>query len=107
MFPIVSQLLRATTSEGEIQGIILDLYFSYGPEIEKYNPNLIEDLEWVFDNTKNEANIIKVLHYAATYKEKRLMYHILDYITYHDATVHEYTFKTIDSFKDDRALPSF
>jgi HEAT repeat protein len=105
LFPIVSKILRETTSEGEIQGMILDLYFSYGPEIEKFNPSLIEDLEWVFDNTKNEANIIKVLHYAATYKEKRLMYHILDYITYRDATVREYTFKAIDSFKDDRALP--
>jgi HEAT repeat protein len=105
LFPFISTILRSTSSEGEIQGIILDLYFSYGTEIEKYNPNLIEDLEWVFDNTKNEANIVKVLHYAATYKEKRLMYHILDYITYRDATVREFTFKAIDSFKDDRALP--
>ncbi len=105
LFPLISTILKATTSEGEIQGIILDLYFSYGPEIEKFNSNLIDDLEWVFDNTKNEANIVKVLHYAATYKEKRLMYHILDYITYRDATVREFTFKAIDSFKDDRALP--
>ena len=105
LFPLISTILKSTSSEGEIQGIILDLYFSYGTDIEKYNPNLIGDLEWVFDNTKNEANIVKVLHYAATYKEKRLMYHILDYITYRDATVREYTFRAIDSFKDDRALP--
>lgn len=105
LLPLVSDILRKTSSEGEIQGLILDLYFSYGPEIETHNPKLIEDLEWVFDNTKNEANIIKVLHYAATYKEKRLMYHILDFIKYRDATVREFTFKAIDSFKDDRALP--
>ncbi|HMV45440.1 MAG TPA: HEAT repeat domain-containing protein [Leptospiraceae bacterium] len=105
LFPIVSDVLRKTSSEGEIQGLILDLYFSYGPEIEKYNPKIIEDLEWVFENTKNETNLIKVLHYAATYKEKRLMYHILDFIRYRDATVREFTFKAIDSFKDDRALP--
>lgn len=105
LLPIVSNVLRSTSSEGELQGLILDLYFSYGPEIEKYNPKVIEDLEWVFDNSKNEDNIIKVLHYAATYKEKRLMYSILNFITYRDATVREYTFKAINNFRDDRALP--
>jgi len=105
LLPIISEILRTTSSEGELQGLILDLYFSYGTEIEKYNPKIIEDLEWILDNTKNEANLIKVLHYAATYKEKRLMYHTLNFITYRDATVREYTFKAINSFKDDRALP--
>ncbi len=105
LFPIVSSILRKTNSEGELQGLILDVYFSFGADLEKYNPNFLEDLEWVFDNTKNEANIIKILHYAATYKEKRLIYNILDFIKYRDVTVREYTFKALDSFKDDRALP--
>ncbi|MBK8394088.1 MAG: HEAT repeat domain-containing protein [Leptospiraceae bacterium] len=105
LFPIVSSILRKTKSEGDLQGLILDVYFSFGADLEKFNPLFLEDLEWVFENTKNEANIIKILDFAAIHKEKRLMYQILNFITYRDATVREYTFKAIDSFKDDRALP--
>ena len=41
LLPILSEILRTTSSEGELQGLILDLYFSYGTDIEKYNPNLL------------------------------------------------------------------
>ena len=94
LLPILSEILRTTSSEGELQGLILDLYFSYGTDIEKYNPKIIEDLEWILDNTKNEANLIKVLHYAATYKEKRLMYHTLNFITYRNRS-EEHTEHTV------------
>lgn len=105
LLPLVSEILKETDYSEDLQGIILDTYISYGEDLPKFHSNYVEDLEWVLTTSKNEPNLVKVIKFANTLKEKRLIYPIIDLITYRDAEVRGQAFLALETFKDDRAIP--
>jgi HEAT repeat protein len=105
LLPVVSEILKNEKNDDETIANIIDLYESYGEELEKYHPDFFTDYEWVLSHSQNDALIQQIVKLLYLKKDKRFMYGIIELITHRSSEVREEAFRYLDSFRDDRILP--
>jgi HEAT repeat protein len=105
LLPDVSNLLRAGNLDEETLGMVLELYMSYGQNLEHFLPTAMDDYEWVLKHSTYEPHLLAILKQILIKKDKRLFYSVVDLITCRSMRVREHAFRILDVFKDDRALP--
>ncbi|MCB1143976.1 MAG: HEAT repeat domain-containing protein [Leptospiraceae bacterium] len=103
--PLLSSILRNKNTSKDTIIEIINLYESYGNELEEYHPGAIEDYEWVVNNLSDEFLVSQIVNIFRIRKDKRLIYPVISLITHRNLDVRLAAFNYLETFKDDRALP--
>ncbi len=101
----VSDVLHRKDIDLETMFRIINLYESYGDELETYLPNAIQDYEYVLHHAQNDHLVKKILQLLTLKKDKRFLYGVIELLTHRSSEVRELVYKYLDSLKDDRVLP--
>jgi HEAT repeat protein len=105
LLPQVSEILRKDDVDAETIARIVDLYESYGEDLDSYLPRSVEDYEYVIQHAQSDALVVQILEILLLKKDKRFMYGVIELLTHRSSEVRQVVYKYLDGFKDDRILP--
>lgn len=105
LVPQVSNVLHHQNADKDILIEVINLYESYGDSLSYYNPNALEDYEWIVNNLREDELIFELVESLLKRKDKRLIYPIISLTTHRSYKIRQIAFMYLESFKDDRILP--
>jgi HEAT repeat protein len=101
----VSNVLNKSSSDKDVLIEVINLYESYGDSLAYYNPNALEDYEWIVNNLREDDLTYELIESLMKRKDKRLIYPIISLTTHRSHKIRQIAFLYLESFKDDRVLP--
>ncbi len=104
--PRVSEILKKRSTSKEIQVAILDLYESYGSDLDTHLPDSIDDYEWYFQEKFQEEDVfVRLLNSFEKRRDRKFLYTVIPFVTHKSSEIREATYRYLNSIRDDRALP--
>ncbi len=101
----VSNVLQNPNTDKDVLIEIINLYEAYGDSLPYYNPNALEDYEWIVNNLREDDLTYELIESLMKRKDKRLIYPIISLTTHRSHKIRQIAFLYLESFKDDRVLP--
>ena len=101
----ISKVLTQPNTDKDILIEVINLYESYGDSLAYYNPNALEDYEWIVNNLREDDLTFELIESLMKRKDKRLIYPIISLTTHRSHKIRQIAFLYLESFKDDRVLP--
>ena len=101
----VSNVLQNPNTDKDILIEVINLYEAYGDSLPYYNPNALEDYEWIVNNLREDDLTYELIESLMKRKDKRLIYPIISLTTHRSHRIRQIAFLYLESFKDDRVLP--
>ena len=101
----VSYVLQNPNTDKDVLIEVINLYEAYGDSLPYYNPNALEDYEWIVNNLREDDLTYELIESLMKRKDKRLIYPIISLTTHRSHKIRQIAFLYLESFKDDRVLP--